>query len=226
LTAEVYNELVAEKEFDSFKNNIEGIRQQDDAFQYKINGEWIDLKGGSSIKVGSVTGLSIEPLVGLVIEIAWSDPNDIVVDGVPIAEWAGTQLRGKIGSYPIDEKDGELIADITERNKYADTPFKHEDLTEGDEWFYMLFPYTKDGAFTVDSSNRVKATAVYKFTQEPPSVPEVTDITHEKATVTGGDVVSLDKSEWFPSPHTFEGMEELTEYTAYAKYEETDTHYE
>lgn len=217
---------VLNENINTFKNNIEGIRQQDDNFQYKINGEWVDLKGGSSIKVGNVSGLTIESLAGLIIEIAWSDPADIVVDDIPIAEWAGTQLRGKIGSYPIDEKDGELITDNTERDKYAGTPFKHEDLTEGDEWFYMLFPYTIDGAYTVDSSNRVKATAVYKFTQDPPSAPEVSDISHDSATVTGGDVVSLDKTDWFDSPHEFTGLTEETEYTAYAKFEETDVYFE
>ena len=157
----------------------------EDTFQYRNNaGEWVELKGGSSFKVGNVSDLSAEAKAGLTNEIKWKDPNDIEVDGVKIATWAGTQLRAKKDSYPIDESDGVLLEDVTTRDKYGITPFNHDKLTDGDKWHYMLFPYTEDGEFTIDSANRVSATAIVKYPKNPPSAPEVSNIEHDRATVT------------------------------------------
>lgn len=297
-TSGVYRELVHEDEII--------VRVKDEEFQYYDGDEWTTLKGGSNLALGNVSNLSAEDKAGRIIELSWEDPEDLEADGITLAKWAGTQVRGKEGTYPSDEKDGFLVVDSTERDGYADEPYKDEDLDDGKTYYYMLFPYTEDGVFTIDSANRVKATAVDKYEQDPPkepsvsdiaqlkatvesedgalvsldneewhdsphtfeeltnekeytsytkfpetdtlkesdvvegetftaidklpqdppSAPEVSDIDHDKATVEGGDVVSIDNEEWFDSPHTFKGLEAETEYTAYAKYEETDTHLE
>lgn len=66
-----------------------------------------------------------------------------------------------------------------------------------------------------------------KKIQNPPPAPIVTEINADRATVTGvsGTEVRLDSGIWYNSPHTFLGLSEATNYNAYARYKETDTHY-
>ncbi|MGY0692992.1 hypothetical protein ACW2QC_09415 [Virgibacillus sp. FSP13] len=68
---------------------------------------------------------------------------------------------------------------------------------------------------------------VDKGTQSAPSSPSVSDIDFDRATVNGGTgtEVRLDNGAWYDSPHTFTGLTEETQYTAYARYKETSTHY-
>lgn len=213
-------------EFESFKNNIEAIRTVGEKLEIKVSGEWKEFKNGTELKVGNTSNFTVERQAGLKIEVKFGDPLDSVVidesgERVTLAEWGGTQLRAKLNSYPVDENDGELLEDIKVRDKYKSTPFVHSGLTNGDKWHYMAFPYTKNNVFTVDASNRGQATATSKLEQSAPPEPAVSEIEFDKAKVTGGDSVSLDKITWFDSPHLFTGLTEETTYTAYAKYKET-----
>ena len=66
-----------------------------------------------------------------------------------------------------------------------------------------------------------------KGTQTAPAAPTVSDIGHDSAKVTSvaGAEVRLGTGSWFDSPHTFTGLDEETEYTAYARMKETVTLY-
>lgn len=180
------------------------------------------------IKVGNTSSFTVERQVGLKIEVSFGDPGDSVVinesgERVTLAEWDGTQLRAKLNSDPVDENDGELLEDIKVRNKYKSTPFVHSNLTNGDKWHYMAFPYTKNNVFTVDASNRGQATATNKLNQAAPPAPTISKLEFDSVTVTGGDEVSLNKTDWFTSPHNFKGLMEEKGYNAYAKLNETAT---
>lgn len=205
-------------------SEVHDIRVVDKSFQYFNGKEWITVNEG--FKVGNTSNFTVERQAGLKIEVSYGDPEDSVIvnesgERVTLAEWGGTQLRGKLNSDPVDENDGILLEDVKVRNKYKDTPFVHSNLTDGDKWHYMAFPYTKNNVFTVDASNRGQATATSKLDQSAPSAPTVSEIEFDKAKVTGGNSVSLDKTTWYDSPHLFTGLTEETAYTAYAKYKET-----
>ncbi len=67
-----------------------------------------------------------------------------------------------------------------------------------------------------------------KGTQSAPSAPNISNLEHDRATVTGvsGTEVRLGSSgSWYDSPHTFTGLSAETEYKAYARMKETNTHY-
>lgn len=219
---------------DDFKNNIDKIRMNVDGnFEYWNGTEFVEVKGGSDFNVGNVINLSVEAKPGLKIEIGWQDPTDAIVidkDGneVVFARWAGTLLLAKKGSYPINEKDGIIVVDSKVRNQYGTTPFVYSGLTNLDNWYFMLFPYTESGAYTIDSANRGMAQAVVKLTRPAPVAPNVTNIEFDRVTVTGdtGTQVRINSGAWFDSPHVFTGLTEVTSYNAYAKYKETATYYE
>lgn len=65
-----------------------------------------------------------------------------------------------------------------------------------------------------------------KGEQAAPSKPTISNIQHDRATVRGetNTEVSLNKSTWYSSPHTFTGLRDKTGYIAYARRKETDTH--
>lgn len=223
---DILNQLMLHEETTIMsEGGVHDIRVADKSFQYFDGEEWITVNEG--FKVGNTSGFKAQARSGLKIEIEFGDPSDSTIidkngDVVVLAEWAGTQLRAKKDSYPVDENDGILLVDSKVKNQYKDTPFVHDNLTNGDEWFYMAFPYTKNKVFTVDSANRGSAVATNKLNQPAPSTPTISDLEFDRVTVTGGDVVSLDKETWFDSPHTFTGLTEETDYVAYAKRKETD----
>ena len=146
----------------TFKNNIEAVKYEDDKLFLKVNGEWIEFKSGSQYPVGNVSGLKVDE-DDMQVTINWIDPPDLTINdslGNPItlSKWAGTQLRRKKLSYPSSENDGELVVDSKIRDQYKTNGYIDSGLVNDEEYFYMLFPYTEDGVFTVDSANRISAT--------------------------------------------------------------------
>lgn len=209
------------------------FRITDGKAEYYEGDKWNRLRVGTPFRVGNVIDPSVSQEPSRVLEISWKDPADLTMkdkndETVILTHWAGTQLRRKKEAYPVDENDGELVIDNKERGKYFSTPFQDKDLEDGEEYFYMLFPYTEEGEFTVDSSNRIKEVAVTKLDRSAPSSLSVSNIEYDRATVTSdsGAVVSLDKTTWHNSPHTFTGLTEETKYTPYAKFEEDNTYFE
>ena len=190
-------------------------------------GDLIALGSGGYSLVSNVEDFLAEQAVGNKIELKWKDPIDVIVDGVTVTSWAGTQIRRKTGNYPVNEKDGVLVLDSKTRNQHQTTPYVDSGLTHGTKYYYMAFPYTDKRVITVDSSNRVNATATLKLPQSAPPAPVVSDVGFDRATVTSvsGAEVSLNGSTWYNTPRTFTGLTELTGYTAYARMKETTTHY-
>lgn len=159
----INNDLDAHKaDYVTFKNNIEAVKYEDDKLFLKVNGEWIEFKSGSQYPVGNVSGLKVDE-DDMQVTINWIDPPDLTINdslGNPItlSKWAGTQLRRKKLSYPSSENDGELVVDSKIRDQYKTNGYIDSGLVNDEEYFYMLFPYTEDGVFTVDSANRISAT--------------------------------------------------------------------
>lgn len=180
--------------------------------------------------LGNVSNLSIKQEAGRALEIKWTDPVDRTITDntggvVEIAKWIGTKLVRKEGSYPADSKDGDLVVDSKAKDKYKTTAYRDEGLRDQTHYYYMLFPYTQDTE-TIDASNRVDAIAVNKQRQPAPPAPTISNLEFDRATVSGGDLVSLDKNTWHNSPHAFAGLTEETTYTAYAKKKETANYLE
>lgn len=156
--------LVNRDEFQELQSKIDvdGIRVNlnTKALEYFDGTIWRVAGGG--LRVGNVIKFSAKP-GDRQVKLNWQDPSDIVINdssGKPttVARWSGTQIRRKTGSYPVDYNDGELVVDSEIRNQYASNEFIDSGLLNEVEYFYMAFPYTDNGIFTVDSANRDSAT--------------------------------------------------------------------
>lgn len=120
-------------------------------------GDLIPIGGGGYSLLSNVENFEVDSAGNQTVRLTWKDPEDVIVDGILITEWAGTQIRGKKGNYPSNEKDGVPFIDSKNRNQYQNTPLEITGLDNVEEYFFMAFPYTDKNVFTVDSANRVSA---------------------------------------------------------------------
>lgn len=134
---------------------IHGLRATNNKLEYFNGTEWKTVNGG--LPVGNVSNFITKGDDTKVI-LKWTDPIDVIVDGATIAKWTGTKILRKTGSYPVNENDGVLVVDNGIRNQYSENGFVDTGLENNTTYYYMAFPYTKEGIFTVDEINRVEAT--------------------------------------------------------------------
>ena len=139
------------------EKGVHGIRYFEDELQIKgSNGDW-GAAGSSGIAPSNVK----EARVGAgnsKLTIYWSDPEDTTVEGQTIATWKGTKLVQKVGSYPENPKDGVLLLDNQERNKYKDTGFEINNLVNGRTYYFALFPYSTTNSLNLSTNNRISGT--------------------------------------------------------------------
>lgn len=113
--------------------------------------------GGGGLVLSAVTDIETMTAHGRVY-VKWTDPNDIEIAGAKLATWSGTLLVRKAGSPPISRRDGQIVLDSKERNKYQNEYFCDTGLTDGQIYYYKFFPYTTQGAYTDDTSDEFNAT--------------------------------------------------------------------
>ena len=102
---------------------------------------------GGGLALAAVSGIQTLTAAGKVY-VKWTDPDDLVVAGSPLASWGGTLLVRKAGSAPVSRRDGTVVLDSKTRNAYQNSYFCDSGLTDGVEYFYKFFPYTTSSAYT------------------------------------------------------------------------------
>ena len=137
-------------------------------------GDLIPIGGGGYSLLSNITDFKASRESENSVRLYWRDPDDVIVDGNIITKWAGTQIRRKVGNYPVNEKDGELVVDSKIRNQYSTTPFVDSGLDKDTEYYYMAFPYTDKNVFTVDSANRVVLLPTVFYYSHGDECPNVT----------------------------------------------------
>lgn len=80
-------------------------------------------------------------------------PLDTTVEGQQLCTVAGAVIRRGTTSFPANEFDGTLIADITEDSELYDT-----DVILGQTYYYAAFPYTKQGVYNRGNANKSSCT--------------------------------------------------------------------
>ena len=109
--------------------------------------------GGGGVAIGDVTGITIST-TGTSVSLSWTDPNDVVLSGITLAEWKGTKVVRKVGSAPTRVSDGTLVVDSKTRNAYSSQAYTDTGLSYDTTYYYRFFPYT-DGITTDGSSEAV-----------------------------------------------------------------------
>lgn len=107
------------------------------------------------------------------VVIKWTDPDDVVVDGVTLATWKGTVVVRNIGSPPTSKNDGELIYDSRIKNSFESFGLVDETVHNGITYYYGIFPYTNDMNYRTTA---VREAEPYEI---PPTAPSSSEIRTE-----------------------------------------------
>ena len=88
------------------------------------------------------------------------EAQDTMIDGQVVTTTVGVICRRKLGAYPDDENDGDLVFDASgaELGAYISTPFIDEGLENDVTYFYRFFPYTAYGMMNRSLNNTATAT--------------------------------------------------------------------
>ena len=81
-------------------------------------------------------------------------PLDTIVENQTLCTVAGAVIRRKTTGYPVDEFDGDMIADVT-----SDTTILDADVISGTTYYYSAFPYSDLRVFNRNISNRTSVIA-------------------------------------------------------------------
>lgn len=121
---------------------------------------------GGSFKGFSVGGVSDIDYTSMdqTIKLKWNDPEDIKIDGVTLAKWAGTVVVRNSDHYPISPDDGEVAVDNKTHGAYAETWFDDTGLENNQKYYYRLFTYTTNGVYNLEAYN--------VFYASPSDIPE------------------------------------------------------
>lgn len=118
------------------------------------DGTWAKASGGSTIAPKA----TVDPAISsgnAKCTITWGDPEDVVLDGAVLSAWKGTKLVMKESGYPGNESDGALILDNTVRDAYKTSGYVVDGLTNGNTYYFALFPYSTDDVYNYSTSNRL-----------------------------------------------------------------------
>ena len=141
------------------ETGVHGFRYYNDTLQVQNSeGEWVDIEsGGGGIAPSNVSDLKIK-VGNQKLTITWNDPEDTIVDGQTLCTWKGTKLVQKAGTFPENAKDGTLLLDNQTRDKYKTSGFEITGLTNGETYYFALFPYSDTGATNLNTANRISGT--------------------------------------------------------------------
>lgn len=131
-----------------------------------IDGKYVrfaTLGGGGGetkvVPVGNVKDLSIEESSDS-LTLKWKDPDNVIFNGEPIAEWAGTKVVRKEGGNPESVDDGTLVVDSTVKDQYAVDGLQDSDVVADTQYNYAMFPYTTKNVYTMSDLNRASGNLV------------------------------------------------------------------
>ena len=138
---------------------MSNVQQYNNDFYNKLDDRYITREefsgsSGSGVKPLNVVNPSLSAGNGS-ITVLWGDPEDTTIDGTVMAEWQGTKLVYKVGAYPTNVNDGVLAVDNQVKDKYKTNGFTINNLTNGETYYFALFPYSTDGVVNTNEENRL-----------------------------------------------------------------------
>ena len=162
-----YDEKI--KEFIDGKDKLKG-----DTLYYDEDKSELQLKSGDEVlsSVTIVSGRNTSFLLGEpssaqltnldeAVEIKWTDPDDVIIGGSTLATWSGTVVVRKAGSAPMDKTDGIIIIDSRTKNQYSENGFVDTGLSNDVTYYYGIFPYSTEDAYTNTYTDSITPTAIY-----------------------------------------------------------------
>lgn len=73
------------------------------------------------------------------VEMYYQDPDNTILNDSTLAKWNKTVIVRKENELPKNIKDGVVILECTEKNKYKDKPFIDTTVVKGTNYYYRFF---------------------------------------------------------------------------------------
>jgi hypothetical protein len=141
------------------ENGVHGIRYWNGKLQYANGTGWVNVQTGVGIGIGSVRELSIDGAESALV-ISWVEPDDLSLHGVAVSKWLSTTLVRKDSGYPDNISDGTLVVTNIVRDQYKNG-YTDSGLTNGETYYYRLFPASDSGVGNTDVANQISGKAGY-----------------------------------------------------------------
>ena len=151
----INNEISNMKKSYALKSDVPKLVKVDGKTVFLSDDGVLSAKGGGTSIAPKAT---VDPSIvsgNAKVTITWGDPDDSIIDGVVLSTWAGTKLVMKESGYPENENDGTVLIDNTEKDKYKTAGYEVTGLTNGNTYYFALFPYSTDGIYNYQASNRL-----------------------------------------------------------------------
>lgn len=117
--------------------------------------------GSSSSKgfpPGDVTNIKIRSGIKTAL-LSWEDPTDTVEESSTLVTWYSTIIVRKEGSAPTSIKDGTIVLENTERNKYKYISYTDSDVEVDHIYYYRFYTLSADKVYN-DSTSMIRSVKV------------------------------------------------------------------
>lgn len=140
----------------------DGVKYFYKFFTYTTQNVYTDLEDNLveitpvAVAPANVSGMSVAAAGNGKVTLKWTDPENTVTNGITTVAWGGSKVVYKKGSRPTSVEDGTLVLNSTTKNAYKTNGLIITGLTNGDTYYFAVFPYGTDeygGAVNTNASN-------------------------------------------------------------------------
>ena len=117
--------------------------------------------GSSSSKgfpPGDVANIKIRSGIKTAL-LSWEDPTDTIEESSTLVTWYSTIIVRKEGSAPTSIKDGTIVLENTERNKYKYISYTDSDVEVDHIYYYRFYTLSADKVYN-DSTSMIRSVKV------------------------------------------------------------------
>lgn len=106
-----------------------------------------------AVAPANVSGMSVAAAGNGKVILKWTDPENTTQDGITTTAWGGSKVVYKKGSKPTSIDDGTLVLNSTTKNAYQTNGLTISGLTNGETYYFAVFPYATDAYGSAVNTN-------------------------------------------------------------------------
>lgn len=106
-----------------------------------------------AVAPANVSGMSVAAAGNGKVILKWTDPENTTQNGITTTAWGGSKVVYKKGSKPTSVDDGTLVLNSTTKNAYQTNGLTISGLTNGETYYFAVFPYATDAYGSAANTN-------------------------------------------------------------------------
>ena len=106
-----------------------------------------------AVAPADVSDMSVAAAGNGKVVLKWTDPENTTQDGITTSVWGGSKVVYKKGSKPTSVDDDTLVLNSTTKNAYQTNGLTISGLTNGETYYFAVFPYATDAYGSAVNTN-------------------------------------------------------------------------